>query len=295
MIVRIFSFLIVYTLYLPSHSFAQDIFKLLPKNNELKGWTYKSEPRLFANNQLWEYIDGGADVYIDYGFQKVATVELENAKRNIVVDIYDMKSLEGAFGMYARERARTYHFISMGAGGYHEGVALNFYQSSYYVKLTAFTDDPPSQAALLKLAQLVSQKIGANKKPPSELTLFLEKNKIKYTENYDAKSFLDRTELRESYSAKYKVDGKEFTLFFCKAQSASIALSRFNGLQSMVTQKGSFDKDFIGVGEKLLTGKHREAGEIMLSAKGNYLFGAFPIGDGKKLKAVLLEVMKGLK
>lgn len=295
MIDRIFSVLFVCTLYVSSHSPAQDIFKLLPKSNELKGWTYKSEPRIFANNQLWEYIDGGADVYIDYGFQKVATVELENAKRNIVVDLYDMKSMEGAFGMYARERARTYHFISIGAGGYHEGVALNFYQSNYYVKLTAFTDDQPCQAALLKLAQLLSQKIGANKKAPSSLALFPEKNKMKFTENYDAKSFLDRSELRESYSVKYKIDGKEFTLFFCKAQSTSTALSRFNGLQSMVTQKGSFDKDFIGVGEKLLTGKHREAGDIVLAVKGNFIFGAFPIGDGKKLKSVLLEIMKGFK
>ncbi|MBL0176638.1 MAG: hypothetical protein IPP94_15465 [Ignavibacteria bacterium] len=266
-----------------------DALRLLPKSGEHKGWMHKGAPRVFEHDKLWEYINGGADVYLDFGFQRVVTVDLENGKRSMTVDLYEMKTLEGAFGIYARERAPTYAFQSIGAQGYLEGVALNFYQANYYAKITAFSDDQETRAAMQKIAGIVSQKIGIVKKAPSLLGFFPAFGLQKHSETFEMKSYLDRTELRGAYTAKYTVKGKSFTAFFATADNNTSALSRLRALKAALSQPVSKNKDYAGLGDEVLTGRHREAKDIVLIAKGRYIVGLFPATDAKVAK----EFLKG--
>jgi hypothetical protein len=266
-----------------------DALRLLPKSGEVKGWLHKGAPRVFEHDKLWEYIDGGADVYIDFGFQRVVTVDLENGKRSMTVDLYEMKTLEGAFGIYARERAPTYAFQSIGTQGYLEGVALNFYQANYYAKITAFSDDQETRGAMQKIAGLVSQKIGIVKKAPSLLGFFPAFGLQKNTETFEMKSYLDRVELRGAYTAKYTVKGKSFTAFFTPTDNTTSALSRLRTLKAALSQPVAKNKEYAGLGDEVLTGKHRDAKDVVLISKGRYIVGLFPATDAKAAK----EFLKG--
>ena len=273
---------------------APDALRLLPKNGELKGWNRKGDARIFENDKLWEYIDGGADVYLDYGFQRVVTVDMENGKRTMTVDIYEMKTLEGAFGIYARERAPTYAFKPIGTEGYLEGVALNFYQAQYYVKINGFADDQEMKAAMQKIAAIVAQNIGVLKKAPSLLGFFPQNGLLKHSENFDMKMHLGRSELRGAYSAKYTVKGKTFTAFFVPTESRQGASARLRALKAALTQPGYKDKEYKGLGDEVLTGKHREAKEIVFILKGKYLVGVYPATDAKVSREFLASLISRL-
>lgn len=275
-------------------AFAGDAGSCLPRDNVVKGWTRKGEARLFASTKLWEYIDGGADVYIDFGFLRVATVELKNETRNIVADIYEFRTPEGAFGMYARERAPTYAYSAFGAEGYHEGVALNFYQAKYYVKLTAFSDDQQTRLAMPKLARAISRSIGSAGAKPAMLALLPERNREKHTESFEAKSWLGSTALRDAWTARYTVGGKRCTYFFCDAGSSPAARTRFQTLRSVLTSPGSSDKRYDALGDGILTGRHKEAGEILFVLKGKYVCGIYPAKD-EAVKNFLENAISRLK
>jgi len=195
------------------------------------------------------------------------------------------ENTEGAFGIYARERAPSYHFVNIGIEGYLEGVSLNFYQDKYYIKLTAFSDDAPTKSTLTKVSQLISQRIGGQKQSPAIFTLFPAQGRVKHTENYDAKSYLGKNELREAYSAKYSVKGKSFTMFLVNAQSKTIASTRLHAIKSAFTQTGFMDKEFSGLGNDILTGKHRDTKEIVIVAKDKYLLGVYPVTIRKLWKS----------
>lgn len=275
--------------------FAGDITRLLPASNDVTGWVRKNEPRIFEHSKLWEYIDGGADVYIEYGFQQVSTVELVNDNGSIIVDIYEMKTPEGAFGMYARERAPTYHYINVGADGYHEGVALIFYQANFYIKLTAFTDDAQTKDALPKIARLVSRKIGSNRKQPALLLFFPEQGKEKHTETFEMKKYLGQTALRETYTMRFHIQGKKFTAFLCSTASPAAAAMRMQSLRASLMSVGSSDRFVEGLGDAILTGKHREAQEIVFVRKGKYIAGLFPSSDQYITKTFLRTLLGRLK
>jgi hypothetical protein len=93
---------------------------LLPKDAESPGWQAVSSPQFFEPQNLWEYINGQAEMYIDYGFQLVVTLEYKSmdGARSMVIEIFQMKNPNHAFGIYAAERSTDDHLINMGAQGY---------------------------------------------------------------------------------------------------------------------------------------------------------------------------------
>ncbi len=55
----------------------------------------------FDGNSLWGYIDGGADIYLEYGFEKVRVEEIEWHKHHFKIEAYKMADDKSAFGIYS--------------------------------------------------------------------------------------------------------------------------------------------------------------------------------------------------
>jgi hypothetical protein len=82
-----------------SISFAQDLtIKLIPSDIP-DGQIIRTEQ--YDHNSLWGYIDGGADLYLEYGFNKVTAQEVLIDSFHFKVDIYEMNSPEAAFGIFS--------------------------------------------------------------------------------------------------------------------------------------------------------------------------------------------------
>ena len=58
----------------------------------------------YDGSSLWGYINGGADVYLEYGFEKVLVQEFNFAGNTIKMDVYRMDSPEAAFGIFSVRR-----------------------------------------------------------------------------------------------------------------------------------------------------------------------------------------------
>jgi hypothetical protein len=279
---------------LPSLAAPASILKLLPANNEISGWTQKGPPRVFVNEKLWEFMDGGADVYLDYGFKQIATVEVQQGKNSVTADIYEMKSIDGAFGIFSRESAPTYHYTKIGADGYQEGVALNFYQSNYYVKLNAYIDNAVTKEALRKIAESISKKIGGGKAPPAMMGSFPQEGCIPHSGNFEVKTSLGRKELKEAYSARFNFRGRTYTLLLCNAQNKSNAAQRIKALKSSAANLANVEKEAAGLGDMAVAVKNSEAKELLAVSKGKYIAGIYPAGDGKTSRELLKELLKKL-
>jgi hypothetical protein len=55
----------------------------------------------YNGNSLWGYIDGGADLYLEYGFSKLTAQEIQFKSNKYRVDIYKMNDAEAAFGIFS--------------------------------------------------------------------------------------------------------------------------------------------------------------------------------------------------
>ena len=59
------------------------------------------QEKYFDGNGLWGHIDGGADLYLEYGFDKLLFQEVEWQNNKFRVEYYKMKDPEAAFGIFS--------------------------------------------------------------------------------------------------------------------------------------------------------------------------------------------------
>ena len=124
----------------PAPVAASSLVELLPSAGEAEGWRLAGEARTFVPDNLWEYINGGAEGYLVYNFEAVVTADYETEEGSLqaVLDIYRMANRLCGFGIYAAERAYDARYLDIGSEGYLTDNTLHFCQGPYSVKITAF-------------------------------------------------------------------------------------------------------------------------------------------------------------
>ncbi|MAW77744.1 MAG: hypothetical protein CMJ95_10240 [Planctomycetes bacterium] len=70
------------------------------------GWRAVSTPQTFEADTLYEKINGQADQYMKFGFQKLTVIELERPSTGRLLDVflYDQGTFEGSLGVYQEQR-----------------------------------------------------------------------------------------------------------------------------------------------------------------------------------------------
>jgi hypothetical protein len=233
---------------------------LLPKDTESGYWKSSSAPEFFDPQNLWRYINGQAEMYLDYGFKLVVTSNYISMDKSIsmTIEIYQMQSPHHAFGIYAAERSPDDNVIKMGVQGYLGGNVLNFWKGVYYVKLISFQTSPDTKEVLMKLADVIANKIKGSYSAPELFGYFPEKNKVKMSERLIPNKFLGQPFLKNGYRVDYKKGGRKYQVFLMEnssreeAEEAIVKYVNFLKLENKEishTKKGDYQL-FYTKGEK---------------------------------------------
>jgi hypothetical protein len=91
--------------------------------------------RTFSGESLYGYIDGGADLYLEYGFSGVQVTELTLQKKRYKIEVYRMKEPEAAYGIFSVSRFRC-----RSRPDFTQHICLNRYQlqfcrGDYYINI----------------------------------------------------------------------------------------------------------------------------------------------------------------
>jgi len=70
--------------------------------------------RRFAGAALYGFMNGGADLYYEYGFSELVTREIEYKNEDFTVDVYTMDTPLNAFGIYSIHAWRCLRADSLG-------------------------------------------------------------------------------------------------------------------------------------------------------------------------------------
>jgi hypothetical protein len=140
-----------------------DYLKLLPES--ALEWKASDDGIIYDTNTLYDYIDGGAELYISYGFRNVFSREYANKDQPLIhVEIFDMGSSANAYGVFTNTTETDNTEIGQGAQ-YIEG-SLLFWKDNFFVSLFADTENPQIKEALFTLARFIDSKITSTGKKP---------------------------------------------------------------------------------------------------------------------------------
>ena len=181
---------------------------------EIKGWEPISEVISYNPDNLYEYIDGAADQFLDYGFRLLHSGDLSQGELKITVDIYDMGAPLNAFGVYKMERPEDATGVKLGA----EAIISPPYQclllkDIFYVKVNVYEGEI-SDTTGKKLLKAIADGLPGNAGFPESLKLLPQKGMIPESEGFMRIGFLGLSELNNCIHAAYIDDSKrEFQMF----------------------------------------------------------------------------------
>jgi hypothetical protein len=105
-------------------------------------WKPQGPPEVYEGEDLFIYINGGAEIYHEYGFQRVQVQEYVQGNRSITLEIFEMDDDASAFGLYTFKRGNKGVPLDLGNEGRLEGYYINFWKGNRQVTLTGHDEDP---------------------------------------------------------------------------------------------------------------------------------------------------------
>ena len=253
---------------------------------EMPGWRQSGEIQTFEPGTLFEYINGGADLYLAYDFQELKVGEYSNEKKaSVNVEIYRHKTPTDAFGIYSQERLPDANFLDIGAQAYVETNVLNFLAGPYYVKINSFKTGPEDREILVAFAKKISTNLGKKGTLPSILSFFPEEGKRKNSEKFISKNFLSYSFLRSAFTADYELSGKKFKLFIVEGLDRDDCRVM---IQKYLQQTGNPKKDAVE-GRYMLSDPYN--GKVDLHWKGKNIWGILNESDAS-LRSKYLDLFE---
>jgi|SRR5271157_1039702 len=252
--------------------------------------TAQAAASFYGPDNLYQYMDGGADVYLLYDFQVLLHQDFKSGQAELTVDIFDMGNSEDAFGMYAAERAPGYSFLDIGVEAYRNEGILNCLQDRYYVKLAGF--GPGSDDLLEKFARVLSERIGGTQTFPSLLEKIPQEHRVKHSEQFTRKDPLGHPFLSPAYVVSYKQGESESKLLVSVAKDPAEAKTRLESLVKYFRESGKCEAA-PDLGDGAVQASNTFEGHVIALAQGRYLMVVVnPAGD---TAALLKQTAQNLK
>jgi len=113
----------------------------------------------YAGKALYGYINGGADLYHEYGFERLSVQELKLDGETFFTEVYRMSDPGGAFGIFSVSRGDCMPDDSLPRSSCISPYAIQWAQSQFFVRIANETASPGAQAGGIRLARSVSKMI----------------------------------------------------------------------------------------------------------------------------------------
>jgi len=171
---------------------------------EIGGWKPEGDVNIYRKDDLWQYIDGGAELFLMYGFQMLRFRDFSKGEMEMTVEIYDMDTPLNAFGVYTTERGEGVKGMPIGT----EAIVVppdycQMFKERFYVKVK-MQQGNLNQTSGEAILRSVDAFIGGKGEFPPELNRLPEIGKIAGTERYIAEGYMGLGELNHILFADYR-------------------------------------------------------------------------------------------
>ncbi len=268
--------------------------EVLPATEIVSGWVMEEGIRHFNRDNLFDHINGEAEIYLPYGFEDLATAryaDKKNARSGIVADVYRMGSRLDAFGIYSNyRRADDAEKIAAGNEGFVSASQLLFYQDRYFIRLSASGDINPDRNSFVAFAHAVSRNLPVSENPPGELSCLRVDGVKDGSERYIARSLLGYSFLRSGITADAVQDGDKMQVFVVFEGNSKLAREAFDQYGGYLKESGKEVKLSEERGRVSLTAEEPLYQKVYLLQSGRYLVGAVRFKDAVSAEKIVKKI-----
>ena len=258
---------------------------LVPR--EIEGWSGDGKDGRYDRKTLYDYIDGGAEVYLAYSYKEAFARRFEKADQPaITADLFDMGSSEDAYGIFTFEREGK--SVGIGQDSEYSAGFLRFWKGRYFVSILADKETPESKAAVMSLGGAIADQIkdaGARPKmldllPTGNLVaagtrFFHQKSGLDYHYMLADKNILNLSAKTNVLLARFKTPARKSAKVIPTAQ---LLMVQYPAEKDAVAAHASFLKAYMPDGKEGVV-KAENGKFTVAKQKGQYVIAVFDAPD----------------
>jgi hypothetical protein len=269
-------FFLLLTAVFTIQSYAADI-----KFPEIQGWKMKINDRVYNSGDLWELIDGAADIFLSYYFEDLHIAEYSRKNQMIRVELYRHKTPDDTYGIYTSERMPDYTQLPIGSQGYKSEGILNFLAGTYYVKVMSAGVDAVDEQTIAMVAEKVNAVLAQPVGLPSALKYFPQEGQVPLSDTYIAQNFLGYSCFHHAFSVKYN-QPSDYQVFIIKLTPDAIQQMVDQYIQIMKEDKVQKKDNYIVVNDMF-------NGTVFLKQKADFLIGVLNTNNEETAGRIIKE------
>jgi hypothetical protein len=124
----------------------------IPEATFAAGWAKAGPLRTFAGQDLFNQIDGGAELFLEFGFVRLRLQAYARGKSELTLNAYEMASAASALGVYLMKMGQEAPFAGIAARNSSEEVQLTILKGRYFVQVDNLGEAAASRAETVALA-----------------------------------------------------------------------------------------------------------------------------------------------
>ena len=268
---------------------------------ELKNWQAKDSPQQYAGDDLYLYINGGAEIYHEYGFEQVIIQDYSNKQgKSVSVELFEMSGPESAFGMYAFKSSSLGQELNIGDGAGLEDYYLNFWKGKYLITLTGFDAEEETVLGLKQIAEAIDARIKSSASVPEFVKMLPEEGLIKPGIKYfkgplalmnSFKFFLEENfPLQEGVKGDYTAG---HSVFIFKYESIDEGLKAFREVKEKFINDSAY-RGFKERGDRKFSLMDKAGGLLFSQSFDRYIFIVLGMGSFSKAEEIIGAISRYL-
>jgi hypothetical protein len=270
---------------------------LLPDASRLAGWGVVEGPVSYGPDRLYEYLDGGAERYLGYGFRRLVHLRYqlgEDPLACVTLDLFDMGGTPGAFGMFRSALPAAATAESWCTEGYSSGTIAAAWRGSLYLHGEADDGRPELVAALSGFMEQVCGRAPGEDALPAFLEPLPAEGLVPGSERWVAVNLLGHAFLPGGVIAGYRLEGREAWLFYSDLGSDRAAAEALAKLRAHWGQQATLD-ELSSPGRGGFRYSEPEVGSGSVVAAGRFVAGVhcgspdLPVDSQQRLLAALVN------
>ena len=142
--------------------------RYLPR--EIQGWKVWGKDESYDRQTIFDYIDGGGEVYRSYNFRALLVRHLhDESMPEIVVDFFDMGLPADAFGVFTHDLDGEK--VDVGQEGVYKSGLLSFWQDRFFVSIYCEEETAEIRNGIFETGRTIARAIGSAGQKPDIVAL----------------------------------------------------------------------------------------------------------------------------
>lgn len=256
-----------------------------------------SRTQTYQPDNLYEYINGQAPHYIDFGFRQLLVAEYASSPTempSLIVDLYDMSRRRNAYGLFTGSVPPEEEATALGNGGYASENLAVFWKGPYYVRVTSPTGSDRSER-VREAAESIAEMIQDDSSELAEFSAFPEEGLIPETIAFSKSSAFGLPYLEEAFIATYEGGSEEqgsYRLFFTQRSSPEEAVKLLQQhTEFLESGEGLIEAEYGGE-ESLVWGEDRYVGATFFLARDDLVAGCLKITDRDRAERISRRLLE---